>query len=268
MLTLPPTAILTRPAGRNGALSLALRAAGWLVLEAPALNIQPAPVAAHEVLPRPQDFDMVVFVSGAAVAGYARQLGPQVHWPAGTIAAAVGPTTARSAQAAFGSDIQVLHPDATMAQDSEALWDVIQARPTLPARVLLVRGQSGRAWLGDELTRHGVFVQAHVAYCREVATWPEATVHALRHLALEDVHPAWLMTSAEGILATLDQARTAGLYDWCQRATFVVTHRRLADFVQKRLILSPETAQIQTCLPEDEALLLCFEQIRHAVTPA
>ncbi len=268
MLTSPPTAILTRPAGRNSVLKQGLEARGWRVLEAPALRIESARLAPGEVLPRPEDFDMVVFVSGAAVTGYARQLGVARAWPAGTVAAAVGPATARAAQAAFGQGIQVLFPDSTMAQDSEALWDVIQTRPTLPARVLLVRGQVGRTWLGEQFARHGVSVQAHVAYCREVATWSASTLQALHTWALGGVRPVWLMTSAEGIDACLDQAILAGLHAWCQHAVYLVTHRRLAAAVQKRMGFSADQAPIRICSPDDDALLLCFEQLRIPISPA
>ena len=94
-----PTAILTRPAGRSDALVRALCQKGWRVIECPALAIRPAPVESWFTLPRPAEFDMVVFVSGAAVAGYARQLGKGVVWPLTTLIAAVGPATAQAARA-------------------------------------------------------------------------------------------------------------------------------------------------------------------------
>ena len=257
-----PTAILTRPAGRSDALVRALCQKGWRVIECPALTIRAAVVDPRIPLPRPAAFDMVVFVSGAAVAGYARQLGKGVDWPVTTLAAAVGPATARAAHAAFGGDITVLHPSSAQAQDSEALWDVIVREPQLPRRVLIVRGQVGREWLGEKMRECRIEVQAHVGYEREVAAWSPETVRTLCEWAEQGVRPVWLLTSAEGIAATLDQAQTHGLIDWCRESAFVVTHPRLTRVLQQRLGEGPHTPLISTALPEDDAVLLCFEQIR------
>jgi uroporphyrinogen-III synthase len=179
-----------------------------------------------------------------------------------TVAAAVGPATARAARAAFGGDITVLHPSSAQAQDSEALWDVIVREPQLPRRVLLVRGQVGREWLGEKMRECGIEVQAHVAYEREVAAWPPETLRTLREWAAQGVRPVWLLTSAEGIAATLDQAQAHGLINWCRDSAFVVTHPRLTGVLQQRLGEGPQTPLISTALPEDDAVLLCFEQIR------
>lgn len=261
-----PVAILTRPAGRSAALTGALAAKGWRVIECPALAIRPAVVSSWLPVPKPGDFDLVVFVSGAAVAGYARQLGRDVHWPATTLAAAVGPATARAARAAFGSDIAVLHPSSAEASDSEALWEVILRQASLPERVLIVRGQVGREWLGDQFRARGVNVQTHVAYEREVAAWTPETVDAFRAMAADGVRPVWLLTSAEGIVATLDQAQRHGLTAWCRESAFVVTHPRLTAVLQQRLGEGAHTPLISTALPEDDAVLLCFEQIREHVS--
>lgn len=266
MLNSTPVAILTRPAGRSAALTSALAAKGWRVIECPALSIRPAVVTPWYPVPKPGDFDMVVFVSGAAVAGYARQLGRDVRWPATTIAAAVGPATARAARAAFGADIAVLHPSSADASDSEALWEVILRQSSLPRRVLIVRGQVGREWLGDQFRARGVTVQAHVAYEREVAAWPPETVNALKTMAANGVRPVWLLTSAEGIGATLDQAQLHELTAWCRDSAFVVTHPRLTGVLQQRLGEGAHTPLISTALPEDDAVLLCFEQIREHVS--
>ena len=75
------------------------------------------------------------------------------------------------------------------AQDSEALWDVIVRQPSLPRSVLIVRGQVGREWLGEQMRARGIEVQAHIAYEREVAVWPTETVRTLRDWAAQGVRP-------------------------------------------------------------------------------
>ena len=105
-----------------------------------------------------------------------------------------------------------------------------------------------------------------MAYEREVAAWPAETVSTLRDWAGQGVRPVWLLTSAEGIAATLDQAQANGLTRWCRDSAFVVTHPRLTHVLQQRLGDGPHKPLISTALPEDDAVLLCFEQIREHVS--
>ncbi|KAG1436531.1 hypothetical protein G6F57_020623 [Rhizopus arrhizus] len=112
MSTPPRVAVLTRPAGRNEALAGRLTDAGWSACILPALEIHALDVAAAD-LPRPADFDMVVFVSGNAGKQYLDQLaradGSSV-WPAATIAATVGPASAQGLRESpgFGANTTVL----------------------------------------------------------------------------------------------------------------------------------------------------------------
>ena len=69
---MPPLAVLTRPSGRNEALAARLRAQGWEACVLPALEI--LPLDCLEGLPMPEDYDMVVFVSGNAARLYLDQL--------------------------------------------------------------------------------------------------------------------------------------------------------------------------------------------------
>lgn len=69
---MPPLAVLTRPSGRNEALAARLRAHGWEACVLPALEI--LPLDCLEGLPMPEDYDMVVFVSGNAARLYLDQL--------------------------------------------------------------------------------------------------------------------------------------------------------------------------------------------------
>ena len=134
MANLRPTAILTRPAGRNTALAQALRQAGWPILECPALEIQSAPIQPALLTPRPDAFDLVVFVSRAAVAGYQHQLPEGYAWPEGVTAACMGPVTAAAVRRTFGAEVTVLHPEGAASQDSEALWPLILSQPVLPSQ--------------------------------------------------------------------------------------------------------------------------------------
>ncbi|MCF8171601.1 MAG: uroporphyrinogen-III synthase [Candidatus Methylopumilus sp.] len=261
MAHLRPTAILTRPAGRNTALVRALGQAGWPTLECPALDIQSVPILPARVAPRPEAFDLVVFVSRAAVAGYQHQLPQDFAWPAHVAAACMGPVTAGAVRRTFGADLIVLHPEGAVSQDSEALWPLILAQPSLPRKVLILRGQDGREWLSEKLLALGVAVTVQQTYQREVASWPDPLCVSLRELATEGRQAVWLLTSVHGIQAIVQKLHDLTLLTWFERCTFVVTHERLRPVLAKAL--GRELGQLchEVASPEDEAIVLCFDQI-------
>ena len=260
---MPRVAILTRPDGRNDALSRGLRAAGWQVLVLPALEIHSLPVTAAQ-LPLPQDYDLVVFVSGNAARlylGQLRDVAGQHRWPATTLAATVGPASARALREApgFGADTTVLcpPPDA-LTHDSEALWEVLRAQARLPRRVLLVRGTQGRDWLGDQLCAAGVQVVRHAAYRRQPAPWPASALQQLHEWAQEGVRAHWLLTSGEGLAAVHAQICQAGLELWWRASRFVVTHPALAQRLHPDVSGEGPAPMVKICLPADEAILAAF----------
>ncbi|MFY0475965.1 uroporphyrinogen-III synthase [Achromobacter marplatensis] len=263
MSTPPRVAVLTRPAGRNEALAGRLNDAGWSACILPALEIQPLDVAAAD-LPRPVDFDMVVFVSGNAGKQYLDQLrradGPSV-WPAGTVAATVGPASAQGLRESpgFGMNTTVLHPgEDAPSHDSEALWQVLCGLPQLPARVLLVRGTQGRDWLGDRLEAHGAAVTRHAAYLRRPANWGAAQLAALRHWADAGVSATWLITSGEGADVVRAGLDAAGLASWWAGCRFVLTHPSLARRVPVGGHGDTPSAMVKICLPNDESIFQAF----------
>lgn len=259
----PRVAVLTRPAGRNEALADRLRGAGWMPCILPALDIQPLAVAAAD-LPRPADYDLVVFVSGNAARFYLDQLARadgHAPWPAGVMAATVGPASAAGLRElpAFGANTTVLHPgDQAASHDSEALWEVLCGLPRLPARVLLVRGTQGRDWLGDRLQAHGVAVTRHAAYVRRPAQWNASAFAPLRRWAAQGVAATWLITSGEGADAVEEQLRGAGLADWWGRCGFVVTHPSLVRRLPRHAPDMGPQAMVKICLPNDESIFQAF----------
>ncbi|MVW72180.1 uroporphyrinogen-III synthase [Bordetella sp. 15P40C-2] len=259
---MPQIAILTRPEGRNDVLADGLRQAGWQVLALPALSLRPLPVPAGE-LPLPEQFDLVVFVSGYAAQVYFRQWREatgQARWPANVPAATVGPASATAVreQPGFGADTTVFcpPPDA-QAHDSEALWELLRAQTRLPERVLIVRGTRGRDWLAQQLEASGVRVRIHAAYERQQAEWPATVIQQLHIWARHSQKVTWLLTSGEGLVAILSQIRASALEDWWQNCDFVVTHPKLAQQLKEGGGTGPN-AMVKTCLPADDAILAAF----------
>jgi uroporphyrinogen-III synthase len=256
----PPTAVLTRPAGRNEELGVRLREAGWQVHEWPALCIEPMPDVT-EAVPLPREFDLAIFVSGNAVTLYLRQLqGRGLRtWPASCVAAAVGPATAGRLRESgwMGTDCVVMHPAAEAPRhDSEALWECLLARGALPRNVLLVRGAEGRDWLAERLRQHGSEVTVHAVYRRTAARWDAAVLAQLAEWDKAGHHPAWLLTSRESIDAVRSNVAQAASLSWWQACSFVVTHARLVP----TLALPARGAgrEVKVCAPADDAIFSAF----------
>ncbi|OZI70785.1 uroporphyrinogen-III synthase [Bordetella genomosp. 12] len=254
-----PLAILTRPAGRNEALAARLRNAGWDARLWPALLLEtlPAPGMGH---PRPDDFDLVIFVSGNAARIYLGQvMAGSRAWPSATVAATVGPASARALLESgfFGANTTVLYPgDDAPTHDSEALWRVIQARGLLPRKVLLLRGTRGRDWLADQLRQAGTEVTVHAIYRRLPAQWEAARLDALRLWAAQGRPVTWLLTSGESIDAVIAQMARAGVPAGWPQCRYVITHPVL----RQRLPLAGEgaAAMVKECMPADEAIFEAF----------
>lgn len=258
------TAILTRPAGRNTRVMNGLLRRGWCVKECPALEIREV-FADAAMVPRPEAFDLIVFVSRAAVTGYQSQLSEKAtfEWPQATLTACMGPVTAASIRRAFGETVSVVHPEADRAQDSEALWPLLVGLEQPLKKVLIVRGQDGREWLSQRLQQRGVSVSLHQAYNRQVTLWPQSLCEHFLALYHQGTLPAWLLTSPHGMEAIFKNLQILGLTDWFARSSFVLTHERLRPLLEKLLSQSIVNSRIVVASPEDEVILLGFEQLNH-----
>ena len=258
------TAILTRPAGRNTFVMNGLLRRGWSVEECPALEIREVLAGTVEV-PKPEAFDLVVFVSRAAVTGYQSQLSQDANfvWPQTTLTACMGPVTAASIRRAFGESLSVVHPEADRAQDSVALWPLLVALEQPLKNVLIVRGQDGREWLSQRLQLRGLNVTLHQAYSRQVALWPQALSEHFLALKQASTSPTWLLTSSHGIEAIFKNLQKLGLTEWFARSSFVLTHERLRPLLEKLLGQPIVNERIVVVSPEDEVILKGFEQLSH-----
>lgn len=147
--------LVTRPAGQAEPLCRLIEAAGGRAIALPAASILPAsdPEPARALLAAP--WDLIVFVSRNAVE-QSLPLLPGGRLPEGPMIAAVGQATAR-ALAAAGREPDLV-PGGRF--DSEALLAMDALEDVLGQRILIVRGEGGRATLGETLAKRG----AQVAY--------------------------------------------------------------------------------------------------------
>lgn len=145
--------LVTRPAHQAEGLCRLIEAAGGRALRLPALEIRPTERPDQALGLLSQSWDWLVLISANAVA---QALALAGQFPAGARIAAVGQATAE-ALAAAGYPVDLV-PDG--AFDSEALLASAALQAAAGQRILIVRGEGGRALLGETLQARG----AEVAY--------------------------------------------------------------------------------------------------------
>jgi uroporphyrinogen-III synthase len=160
-----PGVLVTRPAGQGDELCAALEGAGFSVHSLPLLQLQPLaeldPVQRRRVLDLDQ-FSHIIFVSSNAVRlgmAWIESCWPQL--PLGLHWYAVGEATARELSA---HGVRVLTPGSEMT--SEGVLALPQLQAVAGQRVLIVKGEGGRATLADSLGRRGARVEELACYRR------------------------------------------------------------------------------------------------------
>jgi len=147
--------VVTRPRELAGALAELLERRGARAFMFPAIEIQPLP--APPALGCVSDFDMVVFVSPSAVRVAAAAMTGRPR-----VAAAIGEGTLRALERA--GIAPVIAP--ASGADSESLLAQPPMQQLQGKRVLIVRGEGGRALLGESLAARGANVQYAECYRR------------------------------------------------------------------------------------------------------
>ncbi|MCK9530208.1 MAG: uroporphyrinogen-III C-methyltransferase [Gammaproteobacteria bacterium] len=185
--------LITRPAHQARGLAERIEALGGTAVAWPTLDIVPPqdPAAAERTLARLAEFDVLVFVSANAVShGLALLSGPL---PAGIQVAVVGDGTARAVAEQTGRP-PALRPATRF--DSEGLLALPELQDLHGRQVLIVRGEGGRALLGETLRARGATVEYAEVYGRAVpAAAPAAALQALAEGRVQVV----TATSSEGL---------------------------------------------------------------------
>ncbi len=198
--------LVTRPRAQAAGLARLIEQAGGQAHLFPAIEIEEVPPPA--ALGRLEEFDLAIFVSPTAVAKampHVRKL-PRV--------AAVGAGTRRQLEKHGVAD--VIAP--STGADSEALLAVAELQNPAGLRIAILRGDGGRALLGETLPARGARVE-HVTCYRRLR--PQAPARAWRAGELAAV----TVSSGQG-LANLFEVLDAALL----RATpLFVPHARIAE---------------------------------------
>jgi len=168
--------VVTRPRALAPGLAARIEGAGGRAFLFPAIEIEDLPLPG--VLQRAESFDLAIFVSPTAVdtAAHAVRRWPRV--------AAVGAGTRQALEQRGISPVLAPHGEA----DSEALLALRELQQMAGRRVLIVRGEGGRALLGDALTARGAQIEYAECYRRVrptadaaplLASWASDRIHAV-----------------------------------------------------------------------------------------
>lgn len=211
--------LVTRPAAQAEALCRLIAAAGGEPVPFPTVDIQPTadPDGAAALLTA--GWDIIVFISRNAVE-QASQLAPTALSSERAQLAAVGRATAEAMKRAG------LTPSLVPAAgfDSEALLALPALRQVAGRRVLIVRGEGGRALLGTALSERGAQVRHAEVYRRGLPAADAAAelTHWRRTLGL-------LTATSDEVLHNLLALVPAAAHAWLKGLPLAVLSARNAD---------------------------------------
>ncbi|UOD49739.1 uroporphyrinogen-III synthase [Orrella daihaiensis] len=172
------------------------------------------------------------------------------------IVACVGVATAKQIADDLNLPLStIVYPSEGLSADSEGLWTLLKPILGPGKKVLIVRGQTGRDWLLETLTEHGISVSCLSVYQREPACWDEDQIQVLtrwasgwnresthRFTSPEDTDVVsnagiWLITSAQGLAAIRSQYQLHGFLGkpGFKPERVVVIHDRLVSPVRQWL---------------------------------
>jgi uroporphyrinogen-III synthase len=224
--------LVTRPRDQAAHLARLIEKAGGKAHVYPAIEIHDLPPP--QALARLHEFDLAVFVSPTA----ASKILPQVAaWPRALRAAAVGAGTRRELERQGVRGVIAPKEGA----DSEALLGEPELQQVAGKRIVIFRGEDGRALLGDTLRARGARVEYAACYRR---SRPAAS----SSLQLEEID-AVSVSSAEG-LANLFEMLDPGQL---RSKPLFVPHARVADEARARgveelVIAGPSDEQMRDAL--------------------
>lgn len=226
--------VVTRAGDPGAALARALALAGEDVLWLPAFELGPAPDEnrATALLGHLDAYDLAVFVSPAAVEAVAARL--ERPWPRTTSIGAVGDATRRALLARIGGaqDATVFAPAGPEADGegggSEPLWHAVQPELQRLRRVLILRAQSGREWLGEQFAAAGARVENLAVYTRRPAVPAGVAAERLRQWERAGKAPVLVIASSEAVAAVLEQLDRVVDPAWTRSAPVLASHERVA----------------------------------------
>ena len=228
---MPRSVVITRPLAQAAPLAARLAAQSCPAQVFALLDIEPLPdsAALKATLSRLPQYALVAFVSANAVDAAFAHL---ASWPQGVAAAVVGEGS-RQALARHGltdASATIISPRDTQRTDSETLLQELDLEALRGKKVLIVRAETGRELLADQLRAAGVDVEQIAAYRRLPPVLDDVRRAHLASLIHENND--WIITSSEGLrlLQGLVE-QVAGARGWAAmlQKTLLIPHFRIAE---------------------------------------
>ncbi len=170
--------LVTRPQERAENLCQLISAAGGHAIAYPVIEILPLLDNNHLINIKDQlhQYDVAIFISPTAVVQTLKQV---PLFPEQLKIAAIGSKTAQLLQH-YGIHVSI-HPD---GHNSESLLShyALQTSIISDKKILIFRGQSGRAFLGDSLTQRGAQICYVESYRRSLPDMPPLSTDVLSQL--------------------------------------------------------------------------------------
>jgi uroporphyrinogen-III synthase len=226
--------VVTRPRELAEPFAQLLERRGARALVFPSIEIQPLPPPA--ALGQIADFDLVAFVSPSAVRVALRTLPP---WPRGVTAVAISGGTKRELDRAGIAPVIVPASGA----DSEAVLSAPELQQVAGKRVLIIRGDDGRALLGESLAARGARVEYAECYRR---VRPQIDAAPLLNAWRRGEVNAVIVLSAQALDNFMDM--TGG--EFAAATPFFVPHQRIANRAASRGV-----REVVLAAPGDDAMI-------------
>jgi uroporphyrinogen-III synthase len=226
---MPRPVILTRPLAQAEPLASRIRALGREVEVLPLLEITPLPDQAplSAALAGLASYQLAAFVSPNAIDAAFAHI---TAWPEALQAAVVGEGSRQALIAKGVPASQIASPADPARSDTEHLLQALDLRALRGARVLIVRGESGRELMADAFRAAGAEVTILPAYRRAIPLLTPAL--AARLSALADEGADWIITSSEalrGLAGLLNQLNKLTIVATMQHHHLIVPHSRIAE---------------------------------------
>ena len=221
--------VITRPAAQASAFVARLNESACTAHLFPLLDIQPLEdtTLLQARLGNLSDYALVVFVSPNAIDAAFAHIN---SWPPEVIAAVVGEGS-RLALARHGvtdKNATIVSPRDKHQTDSETLLMELDLNALRGKNVLIVRAETGRELLADQLRSAGIEVEQIAAYRRLAPVFDADKQAALIKLISE--RNDWVITSSEGLRLLQDMLEQSAIEDgWlkmCEKS-LIVPHKRI-----------------------------------------
>jgi uroporphyrinogen-III synthase len=218
------TVVVTRPSGQGDEFCYLIETGGGQVIRFPLLEITPSHHMSHaaDLIKQLDNFDMAIFVSRNAVVKAMEVMSHLgVTLPRQLQLVAVGQKTAQAlAHTGHAATVVPAHHF-----DSEALLAMREMHHVKNRRIVIFRGEGGRALLGDTLTARGAWVEYAEVYCRRK---PSPSIDAIEHTFFSSPVDIVTITSTEA-LQNLHELLVLGGYPQTLKMRLLIGGRRMVE---------------------------------------